>query len=76
MWAASSNDCCLLVAAAEAPACMPPLHACLPHMHALLPSLHATGELMRISMLAEVAQTAQTVTDRGTLLGLLQKAFD
>lgn len=35
-----------------------------------------TGELMRISMLAEVAKTAQTVTDRATLLGLLEKAFD
>ncbi|PRW20291.1 hypothetical protein C2E21_9128 [Chlorella sorokiniana] len=34
------------------------------------------GEIMRISMLAEVAKTAQTVTDRATLLGLLQKAFD
>ncbi|KAI7836008.1 hypothetical protein COHA_010092 [Chlorella ohadii] len=33
------------------------------------------GELMRISMLAEVAKTAQTVTDRATLLGLLEKAF-
>jgi len=31
---------------------------------------------MRISMLAEVAKTAQTVTDRATLLGLLEKAFD
>ncbi|KAL4420760.1 hypothetical protein ABPG75_010416 [Micractinium tetrahymenae] len=33
------------------------------------------GELMRISMLAEVARTAATVTDRATLLGLLDKAF-
>lgn len=38
--------------------------------------LCAAGELMRISMLAEVAKTAQTVTDRATLLGLLEKAFD
>ncbi|KAL4451326.1 hypothetical protein ABPG77_009398 [Micractinium sp. CCAP 211/92] len=33
------------------------------------------GELMRISMLAEVARTAATVTDRATLLCLLDKAF-
>jgi len=31
---------------------------------------------MRISMLAEVARTAATVTDRVTLLGLLEKAFE
>ena len=30
---------------------------------------------MRIAMLAEVAQTASTVTDRATLLALLDKAF-
>ena len=48
-----------------------------------LPAAHAAalrcavpaGELMRISMLAEVAKTAATVTDRATLLNLLDKAF-
>lgn len=30
---------------------------------------------MRIAMLAEVARTAATVTDRATLLCLLDKAF-
>lgn len=58
------------------PACAPDPRISVSTHPASLPAyLPSAGELMRIAMLAEVARTAATVTDRATLLCLLDKAF-